>query len=501
MNTWTRALPLLLLCAVAFGETEECIECHTDPEYAKDGKPPFTEEEYRAGVHGKMECTDCHRRDEEAFDQVPHGDSKNELTRCVLCHGKNLKAYVEEHQRSVHVASLGRDFRCNECHDPHTMPADLEVLPRDARIELANQDCLRCHRDADFRIAARDGDGIPPSSTHQWLPRLDKHARMRCIVCHTPIEGDHDHEILPREQATRSCEACHQERAPLVQKYVGEDDRRSWITNPLVFEEAYLPGTVRNRFVDGIILALFALTVLGAVLHGFLRIVARARHPETPYEVESTYLYPLGVRLWHWTNALLMIVLAVTGLRLHFGGREDPILTFETAFHVHNFGGALLVLLGIAYFVQSAVTGNARQYLARPQDGMRGVMRQVRFYLLGIFRGEPHPYHATPERKFNPLQQLTYATVMYGLFPLLIVTGIVLLWPTMLPEKIGGKPAVWWFATVHWLAAAAILIFFLGHLYLATMGDRIGYLVSAMFTGRHKHHVPKEPEKGADGDR
>jgi thiosulfate reductase cytochrome b subunit len=315
---------------------------------------------------------------------------------------------------------------------------------------------------------------------------------VRCVVCHTPIDGKHDHELLAKQRATRDCEACHEEDAPLIEKYVGKDDRSKWVTNPILFEDAYLPGAIRNRLVDGIILALFALTVLGALGHGLLRAIARARYPEPAFVVETTFLYPRGLRLWHWTNAALVIVLAATGLRLHFGGREDPLLTFETAFHVHNFAGAILVVVGILYFVQNARTRNQRQYLGPIQDGLSGIRRQARFYLYGIFRGEPHPYHASSEKKFNPLQQLAYAAVMYVVFPILVVSGIVLLFPQVLPEKIGGKPGVWWFATAHYLSAAAIIAFLLGHLYLATMGDRVSYLFAAMITGRHRSHVRRE---------
>ncbi|MHC4342064.1 MAG: cytochrome b/b6 domain-containing protein, partial [Planctomycetota bacterium] len=152
---------------------------------------------------------------------------------------------------------------------------------------------------------------------------------------------------------------------------------------------------------------------------------------------------------------------------------------------------------GLAYFFRNAVTRNARQYIRKPQDGMKGLLKQARFYLYGIFRGEPHPYHATPERKFNSLQQITYAGVMYLLFPILIVTGIILFFPRMLPDKIGDLPGVWWFATIHYLSAAAVIVFLLAHIYLATMGDRVGYLLSAMFTGRHRQHVPKRHEGAA----
>ena len=59
-------------------------------------------------------------------------------------------------------------------------------------------------------------------------------------------------------------------------------------------------------------------------------------------EVEEHDIYDKWVRSWHWVNAMLFLVLAATGFRIHFGGREDPLLSFETAFHTHNLVGMLL---------------------------------------------------------------------------------------------------------------------------------------------------------------
>jgi len=483
---------LWAVAATAFAG-KECAECHADPELAKDGTPQVSLTAYAASVHGAMECGKCHQGAEGGFDVVPHDLGGNAVPRCVRCHGLDFKEANLEFKGDVHV-QRDPDFGCGACHDAHTMPRVRPPLGTQERTDLANRSCLHCHRDADFRIAARHGEGTPPKTTHDWLPNLDQHARMRCVVCHTPVEDSkHDHQILPKEQAVRRCEACHSLDAPLVRKYVGEHERRGWITHPVLFDYAYLPGTVRNRLADTLVLACFGLTVVGVLAHALVRLRTHARLPRTPYEVEATYLYPLGLRLWHGANAALVIVLAATGLRLHFGGQASPLLSFETAFHVHNLGGLLLVGVALCFYVHGVVTRNARQYLRRPQDGLAGLRRQARYYLLGIFRGEPHPYHATPERKFNPLQQVAYAAVMYGLFPILILSGAVLLVPGILPDRIGDKPGVWWFATAPYLSAAGVVAFLLAHLYLATTGDRIGYLFRAMLTGWHKQHVPKAP--------
>ncbi len=500
---------ILAFVAVFTGQAEagpeDCLECHSNPRFAKDGKPPLTLETYEAGVHGKTDCIACHIGGEEGgYDVVPHEAQGEEPHDCIFCHalGKTIgfPDIVKEYEESVHEQRLAGTFNCSSCHDPHSMVLAAKGLDREARVEAGNHACLFCHANAEFRVAALDGDQIPPSTTHDWLPSLEKHARMRCVVCHTSLEGDHDHQILPKEQATRACDACHAVDAPIIRKYLGLDDRKTWVTHPILFEEAYLPGAVRNRLADTIIVGLFGLTILGTLGHGLIRTLTGARRKATPYTVESTDLYPLGLRLWHWTNAFLFVALAFTGLRIHFGGRWGSGLSFESAFNIHNLAGAAMALLAIVYFIQNAVTRNARQYFGPPQDGIRGIIKQARFYLVGIFRGEPHPYHTTAEVKFNPLQKITYLGAMYVLFPIMVASGIVLLFPGNLPAKLGDRPAAWWFATVHYLSACALILFLLGHLYLTTTGDKVGYLISAMLTGKHKHHVPQEVDETTESE-
>ena len=42
---------------------------------------------------------------------------------------------------------------------------------------------------------------------------------------------------------------------------------------------------------------------------------------------------------------------------------------------------------------------------------------------IGIFRGEPHPHHPSPDEHFNALQAVTYRKVMYLLLPVNLLTG------------------------------------------------------------------------------
>ena len=134
---------------------------------------------------------------------------------------------------------------------------------------------------------------------------------------------------------------------------------------------------------------------------------------------ERIYLYPLWLRLWHWSNAFLFFVLIVTGFSLHFAGTTAWLIDFKTAVFFHNVAGFTLGGLYLFFVVASILSGNYKHYIPKLRGLLAAIKRQARFYLYGIFVGEPHPYHATLENRFNPLQQITYLQIMYLLLPLL----------------------------------------------------------------------------------
>jgi len=71
--------------------------------------------------------------------------------------------------------------------------------------------------------------------------------------------------------------------------------------------------------------------------------------------------------------------------------------------------------------------------------------------------------------------------------PLLILSGVALLFPGFLPEDVFGYPGVFWMAAIHWIIAAAGILFMVGHLYLGSMGDKVRDLYAAMLDGYHRH--------------
>lgn len=207
------------------------------------------------------------------------------------------------------------------------------------------------------------------------------------------------------------------------------------------------------------------------------------------------YILPLWIRLWHWTNALIILVLTATGASLHFA---DPslhyLVPFELSARVHILAGLALAALYAFFIVANAISGNWWQYVPKPQGYFERVRRQMRFYLWGIFRGEPHPYPPTPRENFNALQQIVYWAIMYLCMPLLILTGLIFTWPDLAPRRVFGMEGLMPVAIVHYLVGLAIILFMLAHIYLGTTGNRIGSLFKMMITGWHEHEGAPEQE-------
>jgi len=186
-----------------------------------------------------------------------------------------------------------------------------------------------------------------------------------------------------------------------------------------------------------------------------------------PIPPESRPMFPAWVRAWHWINAVLFIVLAATGFSLHFAGAGLSPVAFRPAVVTHNTAGVLIALNWLAYAALLARTGEWRQYAPDWRTLARDVRLQAAYYLGGVFRGEAHPFHGVPERRFNPLQRLTYLGAMFGAFPLLAVTGTMLLFPGLAPERVAGLGGIWPVALLHTLLAYFFLAFLIAHLYLA----------------------------------
>lgn len=201
--------------------------------------------------------------------------------------------------------------------------------------------------------------------------------------------------------------------------------------------------------------------------------------------MKKVFIYPFWLRFWHWFNALLFFVLIISGISLHYADSNLGYLSYKQSMYIHNISGILLTLNYLMFIIFSIITGNIKHYIPKLKGLWHRVFLQVRFYFLGIFLNEYHPFYSTKENKFNPIQQITYFIVMLGMLPLLIISGWLMLFPEYAPDQILGIGGVWPMAFLHILTGLLLSLFMLVHIYLGTTGNTVLELFKSMITGWH----------------
>ena len=302
-----------------------------------------------------------------------------------------------------------------------------------------------------------------------------------------------NHNVTSAEWAVKDCQACHAADSRLTKdmqlaaRVPGGVmpvfiDSANTIANGQIYQDAsgslyYRPQTE----VDGLYIlgrdsvswvdwfgALAVLgTMLGVSVHGGLRMMTAMRLPKHEPQLRRVYMYGMYERLWHWLQTFTILALTFTGFIIHkpemFG-----IFSFRYVVQVHNILAAILIANAFLALFYHLASGEIQQYLPRPRGFFSQAVEQSLYYLRGIFRGEPHPFEKSRERKLNPLQQVTYFGLLNILLPLQIVTGALMWgaqrWPAI-ASAIGGLPFL---GPFHSLVAWSLTAFIVMHVYLTT---------------------------------
>mgnify|MGYP006295635021 CR=1 FL=1 len=197
------------------------------------------------------------------------------------------------------------------------------------------------------------------------------------------------------------------------------------------------------------------------------------------------YHYPLWLRIWHGINALGIIILIVTGVSMQYSGSSFLVVDFGTAVRLHNIAGLTVTLSYMLFFLGNIFTSNGRFYNFKTKGMARDLMRQAEYYLSGMFRKETTPFPVTRKRKFNPLQKVAYLTVMYLFVPLVIASGIALLFPEIIIEEVYTFSGIMLTAAVHSIAGFIISLFLFIHIYVSSIGKSPVNNYKSMVTGWH----------------
>lgn len=191
------------------------------------------------------------------------------------------------------------------------------------------------------------------------------------------------------------------------------------------------------------------------------------------------YHYPAWVRLWHLINAVLCIILMITGLQMGiFDPVTGPAEKYQGWVTLHNVCGIILTVSYLGFFFGNLFTGNGKHYRLRLKGSTTRLWKQLRFYSYGMFKGEENPFPVDSERKFNPLQKITYAGAMYLIVPLLIITGWIMMYPGFLIDLFPGFNVYEFNDILHIVMAVVISLFMLLHLAVSIAGRNLRSILS-----------------------
>lgn len=200
---------------------------------------------------------------------------------------------------------------------------------------------------------------------------------------------------------------------------------------------------------------------------------------------DQIYLYPIWIRLWHLVNAIMCLTLIFTGLCLQYSSADFILIPFEYAVLIHNITGIILAISYFLYLFGNRFTSNGSYYQFPIKGMITRVIKQFKYYSIGIFKKEKAPYPISITRKFNPLQKLSYVIVMYFIMPIIVISGIALFFPDFLPDKILNFSGIHFIDLVHIIGGFVLTVFLVVHVYFCTIGKTNISNFKSMINGWH----------------
>jgi thiosulfate reductase cytochrome b subunit len=214
--------------------------------------------------------------------------------------------------------------------------------------------------------------------------------------------------------------------------------------------------------------------------------------------MSKVYLYPLSIRIWHWTNAFIIVVLIITGLQLRIPDiRIFSSYSFVTS--LHKYTGFACAASFIFWIVSYIFTGGLiRHYILTFHD-IKTMPKQAWYYMYGLFVGRESPFKPSPTCKFNPLQKMAYCKVMFFFTPVIIITGILfsdILYFLPIINAIGGIRVL---DAIHVTFGYIFFIYLIVHVYMATLGAKPYTHIKTMFTG-YEEEIEEHGARGVEPD-
>ncbi len=207
--------------------------------------------------------------------------------------------------------------------------------------------------------------------------------------------------------------------------------------------------------------------------------------------VNKVYIYKRFERFWHWSQAALIIFLAITGFEIH---DSIHIFGFQKAVEFHSTASLMLIVLIIFAIFWHLAFDHWKQYIPTRKN----LLAQIRFYAYGMFKGEKHPTQKNALQKLNPLQRLIYLGFKLFMIPVVIISGLLYMFDKTIDANniiVISSIKLEYIALWHTFGAFLLIGFLIIHVYMTTTGHTYTSNIKAMITGYEDIETPDDTEK------
>ena len=328
-----------------------------------------------------------------------------------------------------------------------------------------------------------------------------------------------NHNVVDSKSATRECATCHNADSRVTSPILLADSAPIDVTPQFVTDsnvattgsiinengalyyspmnendKTYIFGHNRIAWVDWFGALLFLGTIAGVAGHGTFRFIAARKLRKPEIQTQSVYMYEAYERFWHWLQTAAIVILLLTGLVIH---RPDMFgaFSFRNIVTIHNVLATLLAINALVSILWHVISGEIQQYIPHPYGFIDQMIAQTKYYIQGIFKHEPHPFHKSKQRKFNPLQMVTYVGLLGVLLPLQGITGMMMWLVQKVPSIQTWFGGLTFLAPMHTLMAWLFASFIVGHVYLTTTGATPLEAMRGMVTGYEEVEVHEQHEE------
>jgi thiosulfate reductase cytochrome b subunit len=320
-----------------------------------------------------------------------------------------------------------------------------------------------------------------------------------------------NHDVTRGDNAINECATCHNESSRISEPMklsdyapngtlpvfdaannvnasgeIVKDEAGAVYYNPVpANDKMYVFGSSRVNWVDRLGALMFVGSLLGVIGHGTMRYLSSRKQAKAEKRTERFYMYESYRRFWHWLQTVSILILLITGLIIH---RPDNfgVFSFRGVVTIHNVLAVILVVNAFLSLFYHLATERIQEFIPRPYGFFDDAILQAKYYVNGIFRGEPHPFEKRPDSRMNPIQKATYFMILNVLLPLQIITGALMWLVQKYPNILGGLPIL---APFHSLTAWMFATFILVHVYMTTTGATPLEATRAMITGYEEVEV------------